>query len=91
MAKRLVIATAAMGIEALVAKEVRALGYECTVEDGKVYIDCEMEDIPRLNMWLRTADRIKLVVAEFFSLEKMAAKEDKGKKKVPENQRCFTC
>ncbi|MFY7751336.1 MAG: THUMP domain-containing class I SAM-dependent RNA methyltransferase, partial [Exiguobacterium acetylicum] len=65
MAKRLVIATAAMGIEALVAKEVRALGYECTVEDGKVYIDCEMEDIPRLNMWLRTADRIKLVVAEF--------------------------
>ncbi|WP_426273012.1 THUMP domain-containing class I SAM-dependent RNA methyltransferase [Exiguobacterium sp. R-17] len=65
MAKRLVIATAAMGIEALVAKEVRALGYECTVEDGKVYIDCEMEDIPRLNMWLRTADRIKLVVSEF--------------------------
>jgi hypothetical protein len=64
MAKRLVIATAEMGIEALVAKEVRALGYECTLEDGKVYTDCEMEDIPHLNMWLRTADRMKLVVAE---------------------------
>ncbi|WP_214692529.1 class I SAM-dependent RNA methyltransferase [Exiguobacterium sp. s160] len=65
MAKRKLIATAAMGIEALVAKEVRDLGYTCEVENGRVYIDAEMEDIPRLNMWLRTADRVKLVVAEF--------------------------
>lgn len=65
MAKRKLIATAAMGIEALVAKEVRDLGYTCEVENGRVYIDAEMEDIPRLNLWLRTADRVKLVVAEF--------------------------
>ncbi len=31
------IATSAMGFEALVAKEVRDLGYECEVENGKVY------------------------------------------------------
>lgn len=30
------IATAPMGIEAIVAKEVRDLGYECTVDNGKV-------------------------------------------------------
>ncbi|TCI42101.1 class I SAM-dependent RNA methyltransferase [Exiguobacterium sp. SH3S2] len=65
MAKRKLIATAAMGIEALVAKEVRDLGYTCEIENGRVYIDAEMEDIPRLNIWLRTADRVKLVVAEF--------------------------
>ncbi|KAB2860535.1 MAG: class I SAM-dependent RNA methyltransferase, partial [Exiguobacterium chiriqhucha] len=50
MAKRKLIATAAMGIEALVAKEVRDLGYTCEVENGRVYIDAEMEDIPRLNL-----------------------------------------
>ena len=33
------IATAAMGLEALVAKEVRALGYECEVENGKVILE----------------------------------------------------
>ena len=32
------IATAAMGLEALVAKEVRSLGYECEVENGKVIL-----------------------------------------------------
>ena len=36
MAQYTIIATAAMGLEALVAKEVRALGYECTVDNGKV-------------------------------------------------------
>jgi putative N6-adenine-specific DNA methylase len=36
MGKYQLIATAAMGLEALVAKEVRALGYECEVENGKV-------------------------------------------------------
>ncbi len=36
MGKYQLIATAAMGLEALVAKEVRALGYECEVENGKI-------------------------------------------------------
>ena len=38
MANYELIATAAMGLEALVAKEVRSLGYECTVENGKYYL-----------------------------------------------------
>lgn len=59
------VATAASGIEALVGKELRQLGYECEVENGKVYFEGGLEDIARTNLWLRTADRIKIVVAEF--------------------------
>ena len=60
-----IIATAAMGLEALVAKEVRALGYECQVENGKVTYTGDESAIARSNLWLRTADRIKLKVGEF--------------------------
>jgi len=59
------IATAAMGIESLVADEVRALGYECQVENGKVIFQGDEKAIARANLWLRTADRIKILVSEF--------------------------
>ncbi|AIE60494.1 THUMP domain-containing class I SAM-dependent RNA methyltransferase [Bacillus methanolicus] len=59
------IATSAMGLEALVAKEVRDLGYECQVENGKVSFSGDETAIARTNLWLRTADRIKLKVGEF--------------------------
>jgi len=59
------IATAAMGLEALVAKEVRALGYECQVENGKVMFQGDETAIVRSNLWLRTADRIKVKIGEF--------------------------
>lgn len=60
-----IIATAAMGLEAVVAKEVRSLGYECTVENGKVIYQGDEKAIARSNMWLRSADRIKIKVGEF--------------------------
>ncbi|WP_130859880.1 THUMP domain-containing class I SAM-dependent RNA methyltransferase [Gracilibacillus phocaeensis] len=60
------IATAAMGLEAIVAKEVRDLGYhEVTVENGKVRFEADVKAIARCNLWLRTADRVKLLVGEF--------------------------
>ncbi|SHN19059.1 THUMP domain-containing class I SAM-dependent RNA methyltransferase [Gracilibacillus kekensis] len=60
------IATAAMGLESLVAKEVRQLGYDdVTVENGKVIFNADHHAIARCNLWLRTADRIKLIVGEF--------------------------
>ncbi|THE15146.1 class I SAM-dependent RNA methyltransferase [Bacillus timonensis] len=65
MGKVTLIATAAMGIESIVAKEVRDLGYECTVENGKVTFVADEQAICRSNLWLRTADRIKLKVGEF--------------------------
>ncbi|ADE68472.1 MULTISPECIES: THUMP domain-containing class I SAM-dependent RNA methyltransferase [Priestia] len=65
MAKYKIIATAAMGIEALVAKEVRALGYDCEVDNGKVIFEGDELAIARCNLWLRTADRIKVQVGQF--------------------------
>ncbi|TRZ37776.1 class I SAM-dependent RNA methyltransferase [Niallia circulans] len=59
------VATAAMGLEAIVAKEVRDLGYECTVDNGKVHFKGDEKAIARCNMWLRTADRVKIIVGEF--------------------------
>lgn len=60
------IATAAMGLEAIVAKEVRALGYEeVTVENSKVIFKADPNAIARCNLWLRTADRVKLLIGEF--------------------------
>ncbi len=60
-----IIATSAMGLEAIVAKEVRDLGYECQVENGKITYKGDARAIARSNMWLRTADRIKIKVGEF--------------------------
>jgi putative N6-adenine-specific DNA methylase len=59
------IATSAMGLEALVAKEVRALGYQCEVENGRINFKGDGSAIARSNLWLRTANRIKLKVGEF--------------------------
>lgn len=59
------IATAAMGLESVVANEVKQLGYEVTVENGKVIFDAPISAIPRCNLWLRTADRVRLLVGKF--------------------------
>lgn len=59
------IATAAMGLESIVANEVKQLGYDVTVENGKVIFDAPISAIPRCNLWLRTADRVRLLVGRF--------------------------
>ncbi|MEH7345259.1 class I SAM-dependent RNA methyltransferase [Bacillus sp. JJ1532] len=65
MTKYDLIATSAMGLEALVAKEVRALGYDCEVENGRISYKGDSLAIARSNLWLRTADRIKIKIGEF--------------------------
>lgn len=60
-----IIATVASGMEALVGKELRDLGIECQVENGKAIFHGDMETIATANLWLRTADRVKIVVGEF--------------------------
>lgn len=65
MKKLDLIATSAMGLESIVAKEVRDLGYECTVENGRIAFKGDELAIARSNLWLRTADRIKIKVGEF--------------------------
>ncbi|WP_079530090.1 THUMP domain-containing class I SAM-dependent RNA methyltransferase [Halobacillus hunanensis] len=71
------IATAAMGLEAIVAREVRTLGYEdVQVENGRVVFTAPVSAIPRANLWLRTADRVKLLVGRFkaFSFDELFEK-----------------
>ena len=59
------IATAAAGLEAVVGREIRNLGIECQVENGRVRFDGTVETIIETNLWLRAADRIKIVVGSF--------------------------
>ncbi len=65
MANYQLVATSAMGLEAIVAQEVKALGYETTVDNSKVYFQGDETAIARANLWLRVADRVKIVVGQF--------------------------
>jgi putative N6-adenine-specific DNA methylase len=60
------IATAAFGLEAVVAKELKELGYtDQMVENGRVTFWGDEEAICRANLWLRAADRVLLKMGEF--------------------------
>ncbi|AQL56178.1 THUMP domain-containing class I SAM-dependent RNA methyltransferase [Abyssicoccus albus] len=59
------IATTPMGLESIVKDEVIELGYDPTVENGKVIFEGGDEAIAKANIHLRCADRVKLVVGEF--------------------------
>ena len=65
MAKFNLIATCAAGVEGLVGDELRYLGYDVEVENGRVRFQGDEKDIAHTNLWLRVADRIKIVVGEF--------------------------
>lgn len=59
------VATVAAGLEAVVGREVRGLGLDCQVENGKVLFSGDVRTIIETNLWLRAADRIKIIVGEF--------------------------
>ena len=60
------IATSAAGIESLVSRELRDLGIENKIDDhSRVRFSGDEEVIAKSNIWLRTADRVKIVVGEF--------------------------
>lgn len=60
------LATAAFGIESVVADEIKALGFEqVVVENGRVEYDSDLSGIARSNLWLRSADRVYIKLAEF--------------------------
>ncbi|MEF2965570.1 class I SAM-dependent RNA methyltransferase [Paenibacillus sp. M1] len=63
------IATAPMGLEAVVARELKEMGYHDTaVENGRVTFKGTMADICRCNLWLRTSDRVLIKMGEFTAL-----------------------
>ncbi|OZB96736.1 class I SAM-dependent RNA methyltransferase [Paenibacillus sp. XY044] len=60
------IATAPMGLESIVARELKELGYnDVIVENGRVTFTGDYKDICRCNLWLRTSDRILVKLGEF--------------------------
>ena len=63
------IATAKFGLEAVVKREVLALGFDdVRTGEGRVAFSAAPGDIPRANLWLRCADRVLLQVGEFPAL-----------------------
>ena len=63
------IATTAFGIEAVTKREPEALGFEdLKVMDGRVDFKGYLRDIPKANIWLRTADRLLIKMGEFKAL-----------------------
>ncbi|KGK89803.1 N-6 DNA methylase [Desulfosporosinus sp. HMP52] len=66
MAKIELIATAAFGLESIVARELKQLGYDdIIVENGKVILKTDELGICRTNLWLRSADRVLLRIGSF--------------------------
>ncbi len=60
------IATSSFGLEAVVKRELLNLGYDdLEVENGKVTFRGNERDIPRTNLWLRSADRVLLKMGQF--------------------------
>ena len=60
------IATSAFGLEAIVARELTALGYQSkTVQPGRMLFQGDLAAVPQTNIWLRAADRVLLRMGQF--------------------------
>lgn len=58
-------ATATMGLESELNYELKSMGYSTKVFDGKVEFEGDLTDICKTNLWLRTAGRIYIKMADF--------------------------
>ncbi|MDK7161015.1 class I SAM-dependent RNA methyltransferase [Lactobacillus jensenii] len=58
-------ATMGAGFESTVSKELQKLGYQTRTENGRVFFEGGQEDIVKTNLWLRSADRVKILLKEF--------------------------
>ena len=65
-----IIAATTFGLEAVAKREIEALGYKILrSEDGKITFLGDERAVVRANLWLRTADRVQIKMAEFEALE----------------------
>ncbi|KGO22200.1 hypothetical protein Q757_09680, partial [Oenococcus alcoholitolerans] len=62
------IATCGQGIESILTKELKKMGYQTETENGFVRFSGDQSDILKTNLWLRSADRVKILVGEFHTL-----------------------
>lgn len=58
------LATAAFGLEGLVKRELNRMGLEGRGETGGIRFEASPEQAFQANLWLRTADRVLLIVGE---------------------------
>lgn len=64
------IATATFGLEAVVKREIEALGYKILKsEDGKITFSGDERAVARANIRLRCADRVQIKLGEFTAYE----------------------
>lgn len=57
------------GLEALVARELKWLGYETSsVEDGRVTFIGDLNAVIRANLWIRCGERVLIKIGEFTAL-----------------------
>ena len=60
------IASATFGLEAIVKREIQALGYEITdSRNGRLTYKGDLRALVRSNLWLRCADRVYVKMGEF--------------------------
>ena len=63
------VATATFGLEAVVRREIEALGYKVLkTEDGRVTYLGDERAVVRSNLWLRSADRVYIRMGEFSAV-----------------------
>ncbi len=64
--KMTLVATATFGLEAMVSRELKWLGYtDQHTDNGRIYFTGDAKAICKTNMWLRCANRILLQVGTF--------------------------
>ena len=62
------IATSTVGLESVVAKELRNLGFSPRNSDfcvGRTFFKGDFSDLIKANLWLRTAGKVLILLAEF--------------------------
>lgn len=69
MEKYKLYATMGSGFENVVAQELKKIGYQTKTENGRVFFNGDKKDIVKTNIWLRSADRIKILLKEFTALD----------------------
>ena len=63
------IATTTFGLEAVAKREIEALGYKIIAsQDGRITYEGDARALVKSNLWLRTADRVYIKMAEFKAL-----------------------
>ncbi len=85
-----IVATSTFGVEAVLKKEIKNLGFEISDScNGRITFKGDERTLVRANLWLRTADRVYLKLSEFkaVSFEELFNKAEniEWEKYIPED------